>query len=286
MRRPWVTLEGTDGDISTLVEHLEEEQAHAEDPPGTTDDVEPTVRKITLGLSRDRMQSDTPTLSVPGRLEGRQCRVICDTGAAVTVVSKELWLKLGRGMGETSQKQQLVYADGSPESATYVEGVKIQLGKHEFVWNVYVAGIADEILLGADFLTEHAAVIDLQQLRITLTPQGKGVAEVKLRRKTSFQPKHITRITCELHPPVAEVEQLEFNPFPLKTESGQTLIAASSIAKGGKVMQIMVVNDSDQMITVGKGETMGVTAAFEGTILEEDPTAEGNPGDAGTPPDE
>ena len=98
---------------------------------------------------------------------GKECDLLIDSGAAVTVISIKLWTKL-----PVSEKPELTSPNGTIklEAANNelipVKGiatVNIHIGDQSFEWEVYVADIDDDGILGYDFLYYHDCNLSARQ---------------------------------------------------------------------------------------------------------------------------
>ena len=100
-----------------------------------------------------------------GKVDGVAASILVDTGSAVTIVHRRLW---ERGQGDVRKLQQVsggpvVVANGEPLHILGQTQSKIHLAGIEFAHNVLITGdVSQDCLLGADFLTSHGFVIDLQ----------------------------------------------------------------------------------------------------------------------------
>ena len=71
-----------------------------------------------------------------------------------------------------TEKVRLTGAEkGSVMYGEYAPSVKIQLGKHSFEWNVYIAPISDDCLLGLDFLMKHVSCLDFEKQILQIRDQ-------------------------------------------------------------------------------------------------------------------
>ena len=83
-------------------------------------------------------------------VDGNKVFAIIDTGANVTVLSRALAEKVGLG-GTTGRKTYLQNAESGKEieADTNVK-TTIRLGKTEIEWEVCIAPIRDDVLIGMD----------------------------------------------------------------------------------------------------------------------------------------
>ena len=91
-------------------------------------------------------------------------------------------------------------------NGTVVGPVTLQLGSQKFTEELYVAPLADDMLLGLDFLGKHRASIHLYQPRLQLggenismkhgkTPRSLDVARVSVQERIVVLSNALKRIT-------------------------------------------------------------------------------------------
>ena len=116
------------------------------------------IRKMTIDkdppkINIRRSTQWGPTLLASIEVNGQPVQATVDTGATVTILSQQLYERLGVPEGEDSFKVRLSNAeDGQDMDAIGGVMVKIRMGSCTVDWNVYVAPIRDDVLLGLDFL--------------------------------------------------------------------------------------------------------------------------------------
>jgi hypothetical protein len=81
-------------------------------------------------------------------------KIPVDTGAAVTIMSTHLFNRIPSNLRPCLRctKVTLEAADGKCIAVDGIAEMKLEIGSQTFVWEVYVAPIQDEGLLGFDFL--------------------------------------------------------------------------------------------------------------------------------------
>jgi hypothetical protein len=116
------------------------------------------IKTITQGTS----------LTVPTTIQGVPVEAIFDTAAEVTVLSKDFYQSLENPprLGESVSIKSAAI-DGQM-TAWKCSGVQFLIGTQKYILNVHVAPITDNILLGLDFLSEHGAIINLEEGSLSL----------------------------------------------------------------------------------------------------------------------
>ena len=95
------------------------------------------------------------TIKTPLSEQGLPTKAIVDTGAEVTVLSKQLYDSFPENVKPKLKmaKRGLVVAEAGREMKTCgMTDVEFKIGEYNFTWPVYVAPIRDEILLGCDVI--------------------------------------------------------------------------------------------------------------------------------------
>ena len=125
-------------------------------------------------LSDYRMSSD---YHLHGAVGGLRAKFLVDTGAAVSLLSKEVWDKVtARNSGirlEDGGQQRLVGVQRSPLKIFGVAKIPITLSHEDFEVKVQVAeAITTEAILGRDFLRQNGCSIDLSKNLIRFQERG------------------------------------------------------------------------------------------------------------------
>ncbi len=113
-------------------------------------------------------------LVIPALLEERRIDAVVDTAAKVTVVSLD-WVRENRPSVRMGEKISLLNAaKGSLMEGWRLADQKFSCGGTEFLTDVIVAPIVEDMLLGLDFLKRNRIVIDMGDLTVlvngTLVP--------------------------------------------------------------------------------------------------------------------
>ena len=114
-----------------------------------------TVQKTQILIKRQTTDLFGASALLPIEINGTRTRVTVDTGAAVTIISTKLFGRIPsnvRPQLTQCEGVNLIGADGKGIAVDGKANVEISIGKQTFQWEVYVAQIQDDGLLGYDFL--------------------------------------------------------------------------------------------------------------------------------------
>jgi predicted aspartyl protease len=105
-------------------------------------------------------------LWLPYQLEGLVVKAVIDTGAEVTAISTSLCEKIPEGnrpMLQESGRCLVVAEEGKRLKTQGVIEANVTIGKLAVKWEVYVAPIREEVLLGCDFIDEYNITINTKR---------------------------------------------------------------------------------------------------------------------------
>ncbi|KAJ8914386.1 hypothetical protein NQ315_017476 [Exocentrus adspersus] len=98
------------------------------------------------------LQCNGASLAVPGRVCGRECKMIVDTGSSHTIVRPNIVAHCK--MQDTEKKYLLETARGEAIPVKGVHLAEIKIGKKTFKQKVFVADTTDDVLLGLDVMSK------------------------------------------------------------------------------------------------------------------------------------
>ena len=133
----------------------------------------------------------TPAYKVQGLIYDRVVECVLDTGAAVTLIRKELWdsAKPPGAQLEKWSGKQLVGVEGSPLQVCGIAQVQLALGERPFQPQAVVAdGLTADVILGLDFLEANRCTIDLGEKTLRF---GDGKLSVPLGKPPQATPATI-----------------------------------------------------------------------------------------------
>ncbi|VDI17925.1 Hypothetical predicted protein [Mytilus galloprovincialis] len=143
------------------------------------------------------------SIKVPMEVSNQKIKAVIDTGAEVTVLNEEIFFRLpktNRSKLKPALKNLVVAEAGKQMGTKGVAAVTLTLGDSQFVWDVYVAPIGDDLLLGCDVLDEMDITVNSRK---GIQLNGKWI-ECEVKRKSDL----IARVVLDSNftiPPSSEV---------------------------------------------------------------------------------
>ena len=207
---------------------------------------------------------------------GIRAKVLINTGAAATLISKELWEQTGCAHLEDAGGRRLVGVQGTPLVLNGVAKVPIQLQDETFTARMLLAdqlarGI--DVILGRDFLKSHDCVIEMGKTRDVLHLQRQGISIVLDDEAKPQVAKVRARIRESLQiPPASEIEVMASIPSSatartwmvegLELERNAVMVARAIVSPDGTSIPLRFLNWRNE-ITKG-------TAIADMELIEED----------------
>lgn len=113
-----------------------------------------------------QLQCGDNSLLLEGKVDGKACEMVIDTGASHTIVRADL---IPEGRVKIPEKVYVITtADGNAMEVLGIVHTDIVLGHRIFRERMFVAPIKDPVILGMDFLKGHNVTLDLGGRRIVL----------------------------------------------------------------------------------------------------------------------
>ncbi|VDI69244.1 Hypothetical predicted protein [Mytilus galloprovincialis] len=125
------------------------------------------------------------SIKVPIEVSNQKIKAVIDTGAEVTVLNEEIFFRLpktNRSKLKPALKNLVVAEAGKQMGTKGVAAVMLTLGDSQFVWDVYVAPIGDDLLLGCDVLDEMDITVNSRK---GIQLNGKWI-ECEVKRKSDL----------------------------------------------------------------------------------------------------
>ena len=94
---------------------------------------------------------------VPIEIRGKPASAVIDTGAQVTIVNSQFFDSLNCSL----PSEPVILKGIDPEKSVegyVVRKVPLTVGGRSYKWDLYVALIEDELLLGLDFMVHHKVI--------------------------------------------------------------------------------------------------------------------------------
>ena len=223
-------------------------------------------------------KSEGWTLIISANIGDIPCQVVIDTAAQVTVINEELYqrLKSPAGVIEHVNLKDVTAKNMIP--AKLLKSVDIKLGSKCYPWNIYVANIADEGILGLDFLKAKQGIVNLHRNELALCNK---VIPALLKRNTDGAQHQVSRVrlkkrlvlpphTMKVQYGIVENDHLEMCSFSSTTSS--KFIAPHTIVQVRSTNEIPVClwNSADKFCTLKQNRIIG--SCTEAELLPESET--------------
>ena len=160
-----------------------------------------------------RRCSQGASLVVPVKISGTETVAVIDSAAQVTVVSEDLCEHF---------KQQLPYCEpvklrGAAKEgfmlARFLKGVEISIGGEVYKWDVYVAPITDDLILGLDFVLGYQCSVDFRSRVLTIGSKvipavlkegdgGPQISRIVVKKRTVVPPNSMVRFMGKMEVPL------------------------------------------------------------------------------------
>ena len=212
---------------------------------------------------------DKPMLIIPGKVNDRYVDVVVDTGAEITVVNEDLMHKLSLPLRIADTVYLEGAVPGAKIEAKLVKNLPITLGTTTVKWDVYLAPVAEDFILGLDFLLQNHCTVDLSSCEITIGSKKIGakvkrdngqiyrVSRIMMSKKTVVPPQTSMNVSCALENPMDN--DYLFSPYMSK----QPVVFSESLHASNPQCHTRVFNHTDKYITLKKDEVIGCATEIE-----------------------
>jgi hypothetical protein len=135
-------------------------------------------------LSEVNISLVTPTggYHVEGTINGKETSFLVDTGAAVTLMRKDMWDEINSTEGEDLKPwadRRLVSVDGTPLQVYGCSSVNLTLGGRLCLADVVVVSpLTTTAILGLDFLRKYKVTVDMGSSMFNLGSHSLKLQEV------------------------------------------------------------------------------------------------------------
>ena len=215
------------------------------------------------------------TVRVPITVCGISTMAVVDSGAEVTVLSDGFFSSIPEDIRPPLQKARLKLVVADQKSIIRGRGiaqVRVQIGQLEFAWPVYVAPIADHLLLGCDVMD----AMDLQvsprrglwvkdhwlPCQVSRTPYGPKPAPVTLQEATLLPANHeVVALGKTPRDSATPGQEAIFEPVPHGMDG---LLAARALVRVDDALPLRLINVSSQSLELPAGFVIGELQSVAG----------------------
>ena len=228
---------------------------------------------------------------VPAAVEDIKIDFLLDTGAECTLIHERKWKEIRKKNAlkyELQPSNMLEMADGSGMEVVGEFKGDITIGTSNFTGKIIVAKLGRlQGVLGLDFLEKAEATINLQSGEVDLPTQtvimhkNNAPQYCKISVQETYRIPSGSEILVEGHvkvphgkeqecvsPTIGEVEGLK------SWQKKGIRVARSVVSPKGNRIPLSVINLSDGVVTLAKGETVGWLCPIVGLIKVTDPDAD------------
>ena len=222
------------------------------------------------------------TLVVPAMVKGVTTDAVIDTAAQVSIISETMYRRISQSVMPGS-KVTLKCADGSCMVSTELPNVPFKVGGKQYHWTLFTAPIADEFILGLDFLKSVSGQINLENDSLTLKGEviqatmrrnedkRYAVSRVTLDRKVVVPPNSVVRTKTRMRAPSANVFMVHAAERDHKGALIPNLLFQAPSENQLFHVPVVLRNDSNKYVHLKRGHLVGRAEEIE-EVVEPDPS--------------
>ena len=234
------------------------------------------------GKGRDSVAAVSSTLTVIGSVAGRSTKLLLDTGSAVTLIREDIWKELkvkNRGYSLEAPVRAVVTANGEKLGLVGQCALMVKVGGLSAIHMVLIAtSLTQECLLGADFLSQHGCVLDMQKKVLYAGGQqvhmctrehvDNTVCFVSMTENNEIPPYCQIRlpVTIDVQPSqLTDQADVLLEPLDKFMEQHCLVVAHSLSQANSSSTVIQVLNPSAETVRVYKGEKVAIAKPISHT---------------------
>ena len=211
--------------------------------------------------------------------QGPTTNAIIDTAAQVTVINSKLARQVGLDLSGAEKVTLRGVGVNSELEAFLVKGVRLVIGRKVYRWDVYVAHITDEFILGLDFLLANKCQVDLQSnvlhfmdatIPAILYRNGDtyhAVRRVLVKKRVVIPPRSRAQVRVTVDNNTRERQEYVVSPVNIR----EGLVMPTALVEGlSQGALLMFINVANHYITLKPGKLIGCATEVE-AIMEIEP---------------
>ena len=214
------------------------------------------------------------SLIVPMKVNGVSCQAVIDTAAQVTVISDRIFHKM---KFQPKIQENVILKDATALNnipAQLVNSVRFTLGNCNYKWNSYVASLADEVILGLDFLKENRGIVNLVDNQLVLNDEIiPAILKTNSHGNLQKLSRVITKKKIVIPPHTMRMTQGHLNEkleglysfSPIKSDHFCSPHALVRVTDNDRI-PVNLWNQSDKFFTVRAGSVIG--SCTEAEVIE------------------
>jgi len=226
----------------------------------------PSLREIamTAGMS----------LLVSLRVNNLLVDAVIDTGAQVSVISKTFANKLDVPPSSFERVKLKNAQKGSSMEGKVAKGLVLHIGTQTYPWDLVVADISDDLILGYDFLKFNHSVLNLNENSLVLngesipahTKRENGtefkISRVLVQKKIVIPPFSLKIIKARMTHPTSS----EYMLTPIR--NAKDVLVPSMVVKGDSTVPVCLLNDSSKYKVLKKDQLLATAVEVDEVVSE------------------
>jgi hypothetical protein len=251
----------------------------------TVEESEAKIREVIY------MKHPLLSLTIPITVNGVTTSATIDSAAHVTVVSRNFVDQMGNAPALEEKVRLKEASETSFMEGSLVRDMPLEINGQKYKWDVIVAPISDDILLGMDFLVQHRVAMDLEtkvvrigniDIKATLRHDGEfttSVSRVVMARNSMIPPNSVKKV--QVRPEHKLFPESSYVLEPSESGTEVVLLANRVEGAGYKPVNAYIHNGTERYIKLRKGHHMGFVSEIdqvcpgleveEGTSIESEP---------------
>ena len=197
---------------------------------------------------------------VPVVVQGHRVAAVVDTAAQVTLISEEMYKGLKEPPPILKEVVMNTAGKGLQMNGFVAGPFYIKLGNQEFTWDIYVAPIGDQMLLGIDFLRKQGISLDLHRNQLSIHGEviqmswGQAsslpqTTEVRAGKNHTVPANSVQRVMGVLAKPMGR-------EYIIEAKAEGCLLIPRTLHDVGQDPVLCLINLTDSPLVISKGDLL------------------------------
>ena len=231
------------------------------------------IREVTFNRADSGL-----SIVIPVKINNTPVHAVVDSAAQVTVLGNKFFNMLNNPPKIEEHVKLKGAGHDHHMTAGYAKDVCIQIGGQVYKWNVYVAPITDDFILGLDFMVMHKAVVDLEHNTFAIDHHQISAILKKNKSGETYQVSRVFLKNSVVIPPYSvalaesQLDNLLDDTYLLQPRGKQKTLVPYSVLKPQPNQKGMVclVNDTNSQVTLKEKTYIGTAEAIDSVSSQEE----------------